>query len=135
MRRESKLGLREKYDLAVQTAKNIGMEGDAVEHDGKLYVTGLTRTPEQATRIWDAIKAVPDWPTEVIADIQAADRAIEADARTYTVVAGDTLSSVAAQQLGDAAAGDEIFQLNRDQLQQPDRLTPGAVLKLPATEE
>jgi nucleoid-associated protein YgaU len=111
------------------------MEGDAVEHDGKLYIKGLTQTQEEATMVWDAIKAVPDWSTEVIADIQAADGVIEAGARTYTVALGDTLTSIATQQLGDAAAGEEIFELNRDQLQRSNHLTPGEVLKLPANEE
>ena len=51
---------------------------------------------------------------------------------TYTVEKGDTLSKIAKQHLGDANAWQKIFDANRDQLDDPDRIQPGQVLKLPA---
>lgn len=50
---------------------------------------------------------------------------------TYTVEKGDTLSKIAKQRLGDANAWKKIFDANRDQLDDPDRIQPGQVLKLP----
>lgn len=50
--------------------------------------------------------------------------------RTYTVRAGDTLSSIAASQLGSAARWPEIAELNG--LRDPNYITPGQVLRLPA---
>lgn len=50
---------------------------------------------------------------------------------TYTVEKGDTLSRIAKQHLGDANAWKKIFDANRDQLDDPDRIQPGQVLKLP----
>ncbi|WP_182656226.1 LysM peptidoglycan-binding domain-containing protein [Stenotrophomonas lacuserhaii] len=50
---------------------------------------------------------------------------------TYTVEKGDTLSKIAKQHLGDANAWQKIFDANRDQLDDPDRIQPGQVLKLP----
>lgn len=50
---------------------------------------------------------------------------------TYTVEKGDTLSRIAKQHLGDANAWKKIFDANRDQLDDPDRIHPGQVLKLP----
>jgi nucleoid-associated protein YgaU len=38
-----------------------------------------------------------------------------AGGKTYTVEAGDTLSTIAKEQLGDANAYPEIFNANRDQ--------------------
>ncbi|MDX3932263.1 MAG: LysM peptidoglycan-binding domain-containing protein [Stenotrophomonas sp.] len=51
---------------------------------------------------------------------------------TYTVEKGDTLSKIAKQHLGDANAWQKIFDANRDQLDDPDRIQPGQVLKLPS---
>ena len=50
---------------------------------------------------------------------------------TYTVEKGDTLSKIAKQHLGDANAWQKIFDANRDQLDDPDKIKPGQVLKLP----
>lgn len=50
---------------------------------------------------------------------------------TYTVQAGDSLSKIAKQTLGDANAWQKIFDANRDVLDDPDRIFPGQTLKLP----
>jgi nucleoid-associated protein YgaU len=49
----------------------------------------------------------------------------------YTVQAGDTLSKIARNLLGDANAYPKIFEANRDQLSDPDKINPGQVLKIP----
>jgi nucleoid-associated protein YgaU len=53
--------------------------------------------------------------------------------RTYKVRKGDTLSGIAAKQLGKADRWPEIFVLNRAKIRHRDRLTPGQVLTLPGT--
>lgn len=55
--------------------------------------------------------------------------------RTYTVAKGDTLSHIAKQFYGKASRWREIFEANRDQLDDPDRIFPGQVLKIPADPE
>ncbi|WP_349985447.1 LysM peptidoglycan-binding domain-containing protein [Stenotrophomonas sp. WHRI 8082] len=50
---------------------------------------------------------------------------------TYTVEAGDTLSKIAKEHLGSANAWNKIYEANRDQLDDPDKIKPGQVLKLP----
>jgi len=50
---------------------------------------------------------------------------------TYTVQEGDTLSGIAAEQLGDADRWPEIFVLNRHIISDPDEIFPGQVLTLP----
>lgn len=52
--------------------------------------------------------------------------------QTYTVEKGDTLSRIAKQHLGDANAWKKIFEANRDVLDDPDKIQPGQVLKLPS---
>lgn len=54
--------------------------------------------------------------------------------RTYTIEKGDTLSKIAKEQLGHASAWKQIFEANRDVLDDPDRIFPGQVIKLPAAD-
>src|SRR5919112_1711200 len=49
----------------------------------------------------------------------------------YTVESGDPLSSIAEQFLGDADRWRAIFQANRDQIEDPDVIFPGQVLRIP----
>ena len=51
--------------------------------------------------------------------------------RTYTVVAGDSLSKIAKREYGDASKWPRIFEANRDKIQNPDLIHPGQVLNLP----
>ena len=53
------------------------------------------------------------------------------DQRTYTVVKGDSLSKIARDLLGDARKWRAIYELNKDQIKNPDLIYPGQVLKLP----
>ena len=129
------MGLRDKYAWAIQTAKKIGMQGSADEKDGKLYFHGTVANDDQVNEIWNAIKTIPDWRNDIVADIKstggpAAAAASEATA-SYTVKAGDTLSKIAKETLGNANQYMEIFNANRDQLENPDKIKPGQVLKIP----
>ena len=54
-----------------------------------------------------------------------------ADGDSYTVKQGDTLASIAEEQLSDASRWPEIFVLNRDIISDPDEIVPGQVLTLP----
>jgi nucleoid-associated protein YgaU len=122
-----------KYRYAIETAKGFDLQGGAEERDGKLYFKGTVATQDQANKIWDAIKTIPTWPDEVIADIKATGGTATATVQsTYTVKSGDTLSKIAKELLGDAQAYPEIFEANRDQLSDPDKIKPGQVLKIPA---
>lgn len=56
------------------------------------------------------------------------------DAQTYTVQKGDTLSHIAQHHYGKASRWHAIFEANRDQLTDPDRIRPGQVLKLPPSD-
>jgi nucleoid-associated protein YgaU len=124
------MGLRDKYNYAIQTAKDLRMQGSAEEREGKLIFKGTTQTQDEANKIWDAIKTIPDWKNEVVADIKATGEGAKASP-TYTVKAGDTLSKIAKEHLGDANAYPQIFEANRDQLTDPDKIRPGQVLKMP----
>lgn len=55
--------------------------------------------------------------------------------QTYTVASGDSLSKIAKEFYGKASAWPAIFEANRDQLDDPDRIKPGQVLKIPPAKD
>ena len=50
----------------------------------------------------------------------------------YTVKRGDTLSKIAKEHYGNANDYPKIFEANRPMLQDPDKIYPGQVLRIPA---
>jgi nucleoid-associated protein YgaU len=124
------MNLRDKYNHAIQTAKGFRMQGSAEERDGKLYFKGLVKNQDEVNKIWDAIKTVPDWRNDIVAEVTIDPNAPKVT--TYTVKSGDTLSKIAKEHLGDANAYMKIFEANKDQLTDPDKIKPGQVLKVPA---
>ena len=127
------MGLRDMYAYAIQTAKGK-FHGNAEERDGKLYFKGTVATEAEKNEIWTAIKTIPSWQKDIVADIQVTGgpaATAPASAKTYTVKAGDTLSAIAKEHLGSAGAYMKIFDLNKDQLSDPDKIKPGQVLRMP----
>src|SRR5262245_20611318 len=140
----SSAGLREKYNHAIQTAKSLRMQGGAEERDGKLYFNGTVNSADEKNQIWNALKTVPDWQKDVVADIKVQAAAAQPAPTTgsqgataasqtisYTVQSGDTLSGIAKKFLGNPNDYMDIFNANRDQLTDPDKIKPGQVLKVP----
>ena len=134
------MGLRDIYVYAIQTAKGK-FHGNAEERDGKLYFKGTVATEAEKNEIWTAIKTIPTWRDDIIADIQvtggpaagagAPTAAAPSGGKTYTVKAGDTLGGIAKEHLGSTGAYMKIFELNKDQLRDPDKIKAGQVLRLP----
>ena len=134
------MSLRDKYAWAIQTAKKIGMQGSADERDGKLYFHGTVGSQDEVNEIWIAIKTIPDWRNDIVGDIKSTDGPAATGGpqpgaaqggTTYTVKPGDTLSKIAKETLGNPSQYMEIFNANRDQLNDPDKIRPGQVLKIP----
>ena len=133
------MSLKGTYQWALKTADGK-FHGTTDERDGKLYFNGTVATEAEKNEIWDAIKTIPTWQKDVVADIRVtggpasgAKTAAPASpsSKTYTVKSGDTLSRIAKEHLGDASDYMKIFNLNKDQLTNPDLIKPGQVLRLP----
>ena len=126
------MDLRAKYDQAIQTAKRLGFQGAATQEGDKLHFKGTVHSEDEKNQIWNAIKTVSDWRNDINAEIQVVPQpqAVGTSgpgARTYTVKSGDTLSKIAKEHLGDANAYMKIFDINKDQLSDPDKIKPGQV--------
>ena len=126
------MGMRDTYAYAIQTAKGK-FHGNAEERDGKLHFKGTVATEAEKNEIWTAIKTIPTWKNDIVADIQVTGgpAAAPAAGKTVTVKAGDTLGAIAKEHLGSAGAYMKIFELNKDVLTDPDKIKPGQVLRLP----
>jgi LysM repeat protein len=137
------VSLRGMYAYADKVSKELGWNGSIEERDGKLHFSGTVASEDEKNRIWNAIKTIPTWEREVVADIRVKPRS-EASASsssqtsapaaretTYTVQPGDTLSAIAKRMLGNANDYMAIFNANKDQLSDPDKIKPGQVLKIP----
>lgn len=133
------MSLKGMYQWAIKTADGK-FHGTTEERDGKLYFNGTVATEAEKNQIWDAIKTIPTWQKDVVADIKVTGGPSDAgrtsapeasSSKTYTVKSGDTLSRIAKDRLGNAADYMKIFNLNKDQLSDPDLIKPGQVLRLP----
>lgn len=75
----------------------------------------------------DAPDAKPDF-----SDVQSKVTSTVDEDTIYTVKSGDNLSKIAKHFYGNANEWKKIFEANRDQLTDPDRIKPGQMLKIPA---
>jgi len=85
---------------------------------------GITSTEANAP-------AKPDF-SNVQGRVTSSEAAIGGE-QSYTVVSGDTLSHIARHFYGKAD-WKPIFDANRDQLDNPDRIHPGQVLRIPGAD-
>lgn len=93
--------------------------------DGKSVI--LTQTGTKLNNIGKlTIKADGTMKTELVSEVPAT-----GGGRSYTVQKGDTLSRIAKRELGSYDRWDEIYQANRDKLNDPNTLRPGLVIAIP----
>lgn len=94
--------------------------------------------PEAATPSEPADTATPATPAEPAPEAEATEAAADEGGesveavKTYEVQPGDSLWKIAASELGSGARYTEIFEANRDILDDPDVIKPGQVLKIPS---
>src|SRR5262249_34430590 len=111
-------------------ANQIGLKNPDVKEDaGKLKISGQTEYQLEANRLWDNIKTHPGWEGEIVANIKAQRSDVFG---VHTVAAGETLSKIAKEYLGDPKRYMEIFNANTGTLTNPDAIKVGQKLNIPA---
>jgi nucleoid-associated protein YgaU len=124
------MALIDKYKDLFQLANTVGMKNpDVKEENGKLIVRGITEYQLDANRLWDNIKTHGGWEQEIVADIQADRKDVYG---VHMVTAGDTLSKLAKQYLGDSSRYMELFNANKGTLTDPNMIKVGQKLTIPA---
>lgn len=123
------MALTDKYKDLVEYGKTLGITGFAAkEEGGKLHFSGTSQYQLEKDLFWDKLKSHAGFESEVAADIKTANT----DIHGYHVVqGGDTLSKIAKRHLDDAGRYMEIFNANKDQLKDPDKIFPGQKLVIP----
>lgn len=123
--------LKAKYQSVIDLAKargvslkNVNLEGD------KLLIRGAAPNQDIKNEVWEQIKKVDAGYADLTADITL-DPSLPVPARIYEVVAGDNLSKIAKKFYGDANQYRKIFEANKDQLSDPDKVKVGQKLKIP----
>lgn len=123
------MALADKYGDVLGLSQQLGVkDGNWKEENGKIKMWGKTQYQLDANLLWDKIKEHPGWENEVVADIQATDTTIYGK---YTVKSGDTLSAISKRFLGSANRYMDIFNANKDQLSDPDKIKVGQTLTIP----
>lgn len=110
-------------------ALGLEVENFRVDYDdGVATVTG--KATDQATRE-RVVLAIGN--TEGVAQVDDRMTVDEdrAEATFYTVQEGDSLSKIAKEHYGDAMKYPAIFEANKPMLEDPDKIYPGQVLRLP----
>ena len=82
----------------------------------------------------DEIKEKADF-SDVQSGVSSTDEITGGGQQTYTVQKGDTLSHIAKEFYGKASKWNAIFEANRDQLDDPDKIQPGQILKIPTVND
>jgi len=57
----------------------------------------------------------------------------EAEDSYYVIESGDTLWGIAAKTMGNGAKYTEIFEANKEVIQDPDKIFPGQKIRIPKT--
>jgi nucleoid-associated protein YgaU len=119
----------DKYSDLLSLANQIGLENPDVKEDaGRLKISGQTEYQLDANRLWDNIKTHQGWENEIVANIRAQRSDVFG---VHTVAAGDTLSKLAKQYLGDEKRYMDIFKANAGLLTNPDKINVGQKLNIP----
>jgi LysM repeat protein len=121
--------LKERY----QELLNLGLQlqvknGDVREEGGKLHVKGTALYQYDCDQLWNKIKSYPNWQNEIEAQIGVEKTDLYG---IHTVQSGDTLSKIAKVLLHNPNRYMEIFNLNKDILNNPDLIKVGQKLKIP----
>lgn len=123
--------LKAKYQSVIDFGKTRGVSWKNVNLEGdKLLIRGAAPNQAIKNEVWDQIKKVDAKFADLTADITV-DGSLPVPARIYEVVSGDNLSKIAKKFYGDANQYKKIFEANKDQLADPDKIKVGQKLKIP----
>ena len=126
--------LQEKYQSLIDLANQAGVSSLNVQEDnGVLRISGVAGSAQAKQQLWDEYGRIdPDYRSgDLVLDISAPENASAvggSGGSTYTVQAGDSLSKIGTRM---GVSWKEIFEANRDKLDDPDKIYPGQELTIP----
>jgi nucleoid-associated protein YgaU len=124
------MSIRDKYQPLVDLANQHGVSNLSVQEDGDvLRMSGTAPSEEAKQKIWDEYSRIdPDMRAgDLVLNIEVGSGGGGGEA-SHTVEKGDTLSAIGKKH---GVAWRDIFEANRDQLDDPDKIFPGQTLRIP----
>lgn len=124
------MATKEKYASVLSLGEQLGVQNGRVEEqNGILRVWGTVQYGHEKDQLWDAIKAAGgSHPTDIVADISVANADVYA---VHTVKKGESLSKIADHYYGDMMKYKQIFNANRNILDNENVIEVGQVLTIP----
>ncbi len=122
--------LVDKYQSLIDLANSLGVTDMNVnEGDDVLHIDGNAPSAEVKQQLWDEYASID--PYYRAGDLVLNVNAPEAASTTYTVQSGDSLSKIGSNY---GVSWQQIFEANRDKLDDPDKIHPGQELTIPSGE-
>jgi LysM repeat protein len=139
--------MKQKYASVLNLINQTGVRLSHMHiQDNRFFLQGAAGSEQIKNRIWDQIKLVNPSADDITCDLTvdpsvapvaaaaaaaASGGASSGKGRTYTVAAGDSLSKIAKNFYGNAGQYMKIFEANKDQLTDPDKIKVGQELVIP----
>ena len=116
-------------DVLLDAAAHLNIQGFSLHtKHGKKVLTGKARYQLDREQLFEAAKELDGWESDLVLEVDVE----RTDVRGYhTVRAGETLASIAERYLGRASREMDIFNANRDRMNDPDQISPGQQLLIP----
>ena len=135
--------LKQKYQPVLTLAQQLQVQIQNVNMQGsQLLIRGVAPSANAKNKIWDQIKLIDSSYADLMCDLSVAQQAPTMTAgasvgggqaeRRYTVQSGDTLSTISRQFYGNASQYMKIYNANRNILKDPNTISPGQELVIPA---
>jgi nucleoid-associated protein YgaU len=123
--------LTDKYGPVYILAEKLGGTGLAAnEENGHMTLSGTLPTKYDVNQVWDKAKEID--PGLDDGDLTLSLSAASSDVYGhYTVESGDSLSKIAKEVTHGKLTYQQIFEANRDQLSDPDKIQVGQKLVIP----
>ena len=123
--------LTDKYGDAYVLATNLGGSNlNATEDNGHLTISGTMPTRYEVNQVWDKVKQID--PNLGSGDLTLNLSPARSDIfGVYEVKGGDTLSGIAKKVTNGSLTYQQIFEANKDQLKDPDKIQVGQKLVIP----
>lgn len=128
------MAVRDKYQSLIDLANQSGASNLDIREEGDvLHVTGSVPSEDAKKKVWDEYGRLdPEMRSgDLVLNLEVGGGGGgwgEGGEQSHTVKSGDTLSELG-QQYG--VAWRDIFEANRDQLDDPDKIKVGQTLRIP----
>ncbi len=123
------MSVADKYASVIALAQELGCSNvTSQEENGHLTVSGSCPSQYVLNQVWDRLKQVDANFADISVNMSPQRNDIYGE---YEVKSGDTLSKIAKEVTHGKLTYNQIFEANRDQLDDPDQINVGQRLVIP----